>query len=410
MGRKRTGYIRERNGRFEVWVGGEYVGIYDDEPKAQRMKRAALDEDAGKAPESFGLFAADWIDKRELAAQRRKRSRSFKRERSRWNAHVTTAKFWDLPWKRITPKAVQEWVSGLFEKEAVRVVRSQGETARVGTGRRVSRRVVEDALSLVKLCLDAAVVAGKFSWCNNQNPARLVIMPRQEVPEHEGDLIVHMWAEEIERLFALELPAFQRAVFTVAIYAGLRLEELWGLRWQDLVLTGKRPEIRIRKTYNGDPVKTKTSIRDVPLLPPALEALKAWKAEQATTPIAGLVFPRKDGGSHDEFYTAGWRDKPRRVTKADGTKELRVAPGWRTRAGIRPEIDFRDLRHTCGCHLLQGTWTPRPLTLAEVSRWLGHSSIKVTERHYAALTSDNLHNAVDGSQRAWSIAPDKKDI
>ena len=58
-----------------------------------------------------------------------------------------------------------------------------------------------------------------------------------------------------------------------------------------------------------------------------------------------------------------------------------------------PEVTFRDLRHTCGCHLAQGTWT-RPLTLHEIKRWLGHSSIAVTERHYATLTSDNLHNAV----------------
>jgi integrase len=90
--------------------------------------------------------------------------------------------------------------------------------------------------------------------------------------------------------------------------------------------------------------------------------------------------------------------------------ELRVTPGWRSKASVRPEIDFQHLRHTCGCHLLQGTWTPRPLTMAEVSRWLGHSSIKVTERHYAALTSNNLHNAVDGSQQAWSVASNKKDI
>jgi len=410
MGRKLTGSIRKRGDRFEVSVGGEYFGIYDDLDKAERMKRAEIAERSGSAPESARLFASDWIDKRELAARKRKRSRSFKRERSRWDLHVATAKFWDLPWKRFTPKAMQEWVGDLVRKEAVRVVRAQGTVKRVGTGRRLSRRVIEDALSLLKLCLDDAVIAGKFAWCNNQNPARLVKLPIKDGPQHEGDLIVHMWAEEIDQLLSLDLPPFQRAVFTVAIYAGLRLEELWGLRWQDVWLTGKRPAIAIRATYNGDPVKTKTSVRDVPLLPPAVAALKAWKATYATTPIAGLVFPRKDGRSHDEFYVAGWRDKPRRVMQADGAIELRVTPGWRTKAGIRPELAFQHLRHTCGCHLLQGTWTPRPLTISEVSRWLGHSSIDVTERRYAALTSNNLHNAVDGAAAAWSIGANKAEI
>ena len=390
MGRKRTGYIRERGDRFEVWIGEEYIGIYDDHVKADRMRRAALADDDGTAPEAFGLFAADWMDKRELAAQRRKRSRSFDKELSRWNTHVRPAKFWDLPWKRITPKVVQEWVSLLCEKEALDTIRTKAGTQYRKTGRLLSRRVVEDSLSLVKNCLDAAVVAGKFSWCNNQNPARLVKLPRSEPPELDGELIVHASTEEIARLFALKLPPLQRAVFAVAIYAGLRLDEIWGLRWQDALLTAKRPELRVRRSYDG-PVKSKTSLRDVPLLPPALAALKAWKAEHPTPPIAGLVFPREDGKCHDESYVAGWRDK------LDKSRSDEPAPGWATKARIRPEVTFQCLRHTCGCHLAQGTWTPRPLTLHEIKRWMGHSSISVTERHYAALTSDNLHNAVADS-------------
>lgn len=386
MGRKRTGFITPRGNSFEVWFGA-YLGTFADETKAERILDAARREYKGETPESFGLFARDWLDKRELGAQRRKRHRPFEKERSRWNAHVATAKFYELPFKRITPQVIQTWVNSLFEKEAMQTVRKgrHGTESRP-TGRLLSRRVVEDSLSLVKLCLDAAVVAGKFAYCNNQNPARVVIMPRVEVPEHDGELIVHLSVDEIARLFALELPVLQRAVFSIAIYAGLRLDEIWGLRWQDVILTGKRHELRVRRSYDG-PVKTKTSLRDVPLLPAAYGPLKAWKAAQPTATIAGLVFPRDDGECHGESYTAGWRDK------VDSARE-KPSLGWRSKAGIRAEVDFRDLRHTCGCHLAQGTWTPRPLTLHEIKRWLGHSSISVTERHYAALTSDNLHNAV----------------
>lgn len=398
MGRKRTGYIRERGGRFEAEVAGEYLGTFDTRELAERMAKAALDEDSGTAPAAFALFASDWMDKRELAARKRKRSRPFEKERSRWRTHVETAAFWHVPIKSITPQMIQEWIGKLVETEAVQVIKRKSGVERRPTGRTLGRRVIEDALSLVKLCLDSAKIAGKY---RGDNPARVAQLPRFEEPEGDGELIVHMSKGEIAALFALALPPLQLSVFAVAIYAGLRLDELWGLRWQDLVLDGDKPMIRVRRSYDG-PLKTKFSRRDVPLLPPARAALKAWKAAQVTASIGGaLVWPRDDGRCHGESYTAGWRSK---------TDAGRHVTGWRERAGIRAEIGFLELRHTCGCHLAQGSWTPRALTLHEIKRWLGHSSINVTERHYASLTSDNLHAAISGNPEYAGAALKPRDI
>ena len=36
--------------------------------------------------------------------------------------------------------------------------------------------------------------------------------------------------------------------------------------------------------------------------------------------------------------------------------------------------------------------------MEEVSNWLGHSSVKVTERHYAFLRIEHLHEAVERSE------------
>lgn len=36
--------------------------------------------------------------------------------------------------------------------------------------------------------------------------------------------------------------------------------------------------------------------------------------------------------------------------------------------------------------------------MEEVSNWLGHSSVKVTERHYAFLGIEHLHEAVQRSE------------
>ncbi len=59
------------------------------------------------------------------------------------------------------------------------------------------------------------------------------------------------------------------------------------------------------------------------------------------------------------------------------------------RAGL-PRIAWHDLRRTCGSRLLQD----RGLTMDEVAKWLGHSSVRVTERHYAFLRVEHLHRAL----------------
>jgi hypothetical protein len=71
-------------------------------------------------------------------------------------------------------------------------------------------------------------------------------------------------------------------------------------------------------------------------------------------------------------------------------------------------VTFHALRHTCGCHLAQGSWAPefvsRPFTLIEIKEWLGHSSVEVTERHYVDFMPDNLHSAVHGPKRKSEAA------
>ncbi len=51
-------------------------------------------------------------------------------------------------------------------------------------------------------------------------------------------------------------------------------------------------------------------------------------------------------------------------------------------------VRFHDLRHTCASHLVMGTWG-RQWTVNEVSAFIGHSDISVTQR-YAHLSVDHL--------------------
>ena len=53
-----------------------------------------------------------------------------------------------------------------------------------------------------------------------------------------------------------------------------------------------------------------------------------------------------------------------------------------------PDVTLHILRHTCASRLVQ-----RGVSIYVVSKWLGHSSVKVTER-YAKLAPDSLAGAL----------------
>jgi integrase len=112
----------------------------------------------------------------------------------------------------------------------------------------------------------------------------------------------------------------------------------------------------------------------VPLLAQARAALATWRDH--TRADADLVFPaaraRKNGSwCHAKGFDADWRD-------------------WAARVGI--VLPFKQLRHSCGSHLVQGTWG-QPLPLSTVQAWLGHTSITTTERFYARFAPGHLHAA-----------------
>lgn len=81
-----------------------------------------------------------------------------------------------------------------------------------------------------------------------------------------------------------------------------------------------------------------------------------------------------------DAFKAWWAKQRRPVT----CQKISVS------AGGSGGIAWHDLRRTCGSRLLQD----RGLTMDEVAKWLGHSSVRVTERHYAFLRVEHLHRAL----------------
>jgi integrase len=177
------------------------------------------------------------------------------------------------------------------------------------------------------------------------------------------------------------------AAYHLAVFSGLRRGELVGLRWVDLdlergfltvtqqaVVIGHRVEITVPKTKAGEQ-------RIVALDGGTIAALRSWKAQQAADRLAwgqawtdtGLVFTREDG--------RGWH--PEALTK--------TLPRLAKAAGL-PVIRFHDLRHlSASLQLAAG------VSMAVVSKRLGHSTIGVTVDTYGHLLGQANQHAADAS-------------
>lgn len=384
----RDGTLRHR-ARITHEGRSKSLGLFDTIEEAQKeidLTLACLGETVE------GYTVAAWVEKCVAERERVNREsggtqhRSVEQERSILRCFISTASFARWPLRRLDRPAVVRWVRELLLTKALKVKHSRktGVTTTTVTDRNLSRSRVRQALSLLSVCLSRAADEGR---------ARLNVADGVDVPKVARDTEgwTYLTSDEIAALLAPKyeaLPAKQRAAFTLAIYSGLREGELWGLRWCDVYLDDERPELMVRKSFDG-PTKSGKP-RPVVLLREAVEAIRAWRAIAPGVGTA-LVFPGRKGKCHAPSYDAGW-------------------PRWRALASVTRRVRFHDLRHTCASHLVMGTWTRRPWRLEEVQLQLGHSSITTTQR-YAHLAPDGLHEAARGIEphdTEMTPAPKKK--
>lgn len=310
-----------------------------------------------KAPLTLLDVGKAWFDDREKAG----RVRHVRQERSVWRAHVETWQDAHRPLRSLTRRHVNDFVSSL------------GSRAKIG------RQTVKHVLRLVRQVVAHAHDTGVIS----ADPIATLRVPRA-AHVSASDAWTWLRPDEITAVLAACRTVEQRALVTVAIYTGLRKGELWQLRWGAVSLDGAAPELHVRGK-----LKSAHAERAVPLLPPAVEALRLLKAMKPKSKRAAgevvqldpLVWPSSSGGVRRSDNDAGWAPKPERPKLKSGERApFRVVAGIPGRAGIARRVRFHDLRHTCASHLVQGTWGP-PMRLEDVRQWMGHSSISVTQRY-----------------------------
>ena len=240
--------------------------------------------------------------------------------------------------------AVQDWVADLNQ--------------------RLAPATVAKALQIVSKVFSFAVTAGVLA----ANPCADVKPPKIEREEMH-----FLSVDQVDKLGDAIDPRYRSLIY-VGAYGGLRMSEMFGLKWTRADPSSGRLSItenlvEVEGLLYTERCKTRASIRTVTLPKVALKELKGVERS------GEYVWEAPKGGP---VRLASWR-----------TRYWYPAVENAGLAGIRPH----DLRHTCAALMIAAGAQP-----LEVSRRLGHTSVAFTLDRYGHLmpgAEDNLNASLD---------------
>jgi len=396
----KTPGIYKRGGRYAVQYRGmdgkqrqESAPTYD----AARLLKSKREADAGEGVDhpyarlSFGVYALDWIDRypgRGRRGFREQTRRDYRRDLERY-----AIPFLDGQLRRavvqVTPRDVARFVGWLCDADA------QGERAATYRRSQLEREgrhadaeavvavpveladaSVRRILAPVRSCLATAMHEGLI----RHNPTAGAALPARdaqraaEAGEDDEPDRRALGRDELATLLTVA-PERYRTLLRLLASTGLRISEALALRWQDLVLDGSQPRVKVRRAYvkgRYNPPKTRHGRRDVPISHELVLALRREQARSEWAEAGELVFCGADGRPlHDRNLSA-------RVLKPAAQE-----------AGV-PWMGWHTLRHTCASMLFA-----RGANAVQVQRWLGHHSPGFTLATYVHLLDEDFGEPLD---------------
>ena len=249
-----------------------------------------------------------------------------------------------------------------------RAIRQRGLSANTA---KLAHRVLRSALSVAER---HGVV--------HRNVAAIAAGPRRDDRAKTDDVLT---AENADAVMRAAEPDRLGALATLLLTLGLRKGEALALRWEHIDLDGPEPSLTIHATLSRvtgrglvvGPTKTVGSEGTIPLVEPAISALRRHRRRQSSERLAAEVWD--DPGIVFATPIGTWTD-PRNA--------LRAWHGWTEAAGLGKRR-MHASRHTCATVMLANG-----VPLEVVSAVLRHSSIRMTADSYARVAADAKRKAM----------------
>ena len=273
-------------------------------------------------------------------------------------------------------------VPALGHKRLREVTPTDVEALFLSMGEALSPSTTRQTHTVLRAVLDTAVRDGLI----RRNAAADVQRPR--IPRTEA-----RWYTEEEVASMLTAAEGHRfaPLLTVVAYTGLRIGEALALRWQDVTSDSIRVTGSMSNLHRGD-TKTRAGVRGVPLVPEAVEAIKARRKAQAAERLVagsmwqdnGLVFTTEVG------------------TPIDVRNALRGLHGVRRWAGVKGGA-WHAFRHAAASRMLM-----HGVPITTVQAIMGHSSITVTVDMYGHVSGAHLADEMRRAMQGYGAPCEKE--
>lgn len=240
--------------------------------------------------------------------------------------------------------------------------------------RKLGRKLGSSTVNLIRRVLNRAISQAVESGKAFRNVLKAVPAPK---PEPRAPLVLSKAQSEAFRIEAKKSPYWP--VYCLCLATGMRRGEALAMKWS--CVSFDRVEVTIKETASPvkgqmvvNPTKTKQSRRTVPISQSFMADLQAIRGNARS----GLVAVGRFGGLlHPETV----REDLRRIC---------------ARAGL-PLFSLHCLRHTHASILLQ-----EGVPLPEVSRRLGHSSIRITADIYGHIVPGEKDRSAQVIERIYN--------
>jgi len=190
--------------------------------------------------------------------------------------------------------------------------------------------------------------------------------------------------EELEKLIA-NSKQWMKDILIVGCNTGIRISALLQLRWKDVAFS-----------LPGKPGFGTVAVRKE--LDKAGKGYVVPMSERCYGVFRRLADSRPKDAPLEDIVLRSFQGKPIRFSTTTSESIQRAC----TRVGLpKPDSPNHHMRRTFGRQAVLGQLTGRPVPIYVVSRWLGHSSVKMTE-HYLDLKIDASHHWMEQAREGDS--------